>query len=874
MSRVRTLLLCAVLPTLVCAPAAHAGGVLTRGHVPPQTRFLAPTGRVSAQAQIRLALGVPIRSAPALSNFLADVYNPASANFRKFLSGPEFAARFGPDDGDYQEVINFARSNGLAVVGLHSNRMIVDVTAPAAAIEKAFSIHLMTYRHPKEARDFFAPDGEPSAPGGVPILDITGLSDISPPRCLAHPDLSGAVGPRDGSATNGAYSAGDLRAAYIQGVTNTGLGQSVGLVEFDGYFPGDITHYETLEGLPPVCITNEYVDGYNGAVYSRSGNGEVSLDMEMVIAFASGISKLVVYQAAPTAPPNDILSSIASDDSCQAISCSWAWSGGPTAATDQILQLMAAQGQSFFCASGDSDAYTYGAVDNPELPEAPADNPYVTSVGGTTLATSGTGGGWSSERVWNKYNGTGSSGGFSSYYAIPAWQQSVSMGANGGSSAFRNIPDVACVAANIFVIYGNGASDGFNGTSCAAPIWASLTALANERAASLGLPPVGFANPALYLIGESLNYSSAFHDIVTGDNTSPNSPSAYFARPGYDLCAGWGSPIGLGLINALALPAEPLRMTPASGFNSAGLAAGPFTITSQNLALSNASAASQNWTAATSASWLSLAPTSGILPGATATNLHAALNTNAATLLPGNYFAAVTVTNLATGDVLNRVFTLTVLRQLTQNGGFETGDFSGWILSGNTNDTRVLLNYIYAHSGLYGAQFGAAGALGYLSQSLPTIAGQFYRVSLWFELPTASAPNELRVAWDGAILFDQTNLPQTPWTNLRFLVRASESGSTLQLGFRDDPAFIGLDDVSVSPVAAPTLLPVEQTPSGLRLTFSVAVGQTCQIQATTNLVLPAWQNLGPAMAASNSILSFTDTNAADAAKFYRVLLIP
>src|SRR5207244_1552541 len=118
-------------------------------------------------------------------------------------------------------------------------------------------------------------------------------------------------------------------------------------------------------------------------------------------------------------------------------------------ATEQIFQQFAAQGQSFFNASGDSDAYV-----GPISP--PADDPYVTSVGGTTLTTSSPGGSWTSEIVWNWNGGIGSGGGISTTYPIPVWQQGLNMFASHGSTTMRNIPDVALTADNIYVIANDG----------------------------------------------------------------------------------------------------------------------------------------------------------------------------------------------------------------------------------------------------------------------------------------------------------------------------------------------------------------------------------------------------------------------------------
>jgi subtilase family serine protease len=121
-----------------------------------------------------------------------------------------------------------------------------------------------------------------------------------------------------------------------------------------------------------------------------------------------------------------------------------------------------------------------------------------------------------------------------------------------GSTIMRNVPDVALTADNVYVVCDNGESHICGGTSCAAPLWAGFTALVNQQAVAAGRPTVGFINPAIYAIGESTNYAADFHDITTGDNTSPGSPTNFYAVLGYDLCTGWGTPAGQNLINDLA----------------------------------------------------------------------------------------------------------------------------------------------------------------------------------------------------------------------------------------------------------------------------------------------------------------------------------
>ncbi len=123
--------------------------------------------------------------------------------------------------------------------------------------------------------------------------------------------------------------------------------------------------------------------------------------------------------------------------------------------------------------------------------------PYSTIVGGVSLTTSGTNGPWKADNTW------GGSGGGISGYGIPDWQQGIDMTANQGSVSYRNYPDVAMPADNIFTVYKNGTViGGTGGTSASSPLWAGFMALVNEQAVSQGKPPVGFVNPAIYSLGK------------------------------------------------------------------------------------------------------------------------------------------------------------------------------------------------------------------------------------------------------------------------------------------------------------------------------------------------------------------------------------
>ncbi len=117
-----------------------------------------------------------------LTELLQRIYNPASPDYRHYLTPEQFAKMFGPTEQDYQAVVTFAKTHGLTVTGTHPNRMLLDVDGSVADIEKAFNVTMRVYQHPTEARTFYAPDVEPSLDLAVPVLRISGLNNYSLPR--------------------------------------------------------------------------------------------------------------------------------------------------------------------------------------------------------------------------------------------------------------------------------------------------------------------------------------------------------------------------------------------------------------------------------------------------------------------------------------------------------------------------------------------------------------------------------------------------------------------------------------------------------------------------------------------------------------------
>ncbi len=515
------------------------------GHVPAAVSRLRATVQEPATNRLRLVLGLPLRHQAELDNLLGELHDSASTNYHQWLKPAEFMQQFGPTEADYQKVIRFAQASGLKVTGLVSNRMLVDVEAPVANIEQAFQVVLRRYPHPREAREFFAPDTEPTVDTNVPLLHISGLDNYTLPH-----RLGGGLKPvslntnitayATGSSPGGYFMGNDFRKAFAPGVTNRGAGQYIAIIDVGGpYYPKDIYMYQTNAGLSTNIVVTNIITTFtsywtNPPAGATDDEGEEVLDIDMAMSMAPDATVLNYEGEA-----HDLFNRIASDNLAKQMTLSYGF--GIDASIMQTFQQFVAQGQAMSQASGDGGADLDGGTG---LTGAP----YSTIVGGTVLTTSSASGPWQSETTW------GGSGGGISGYGIPYWQQGINMTTNLGSTTSRNYPDVAMPGTDIFTVYRNGTVVGATGgTSASSPLWAGFMALVNQQAAALGKPAVGFVNPAIYAIGKGprATYTNCFHDIITGNTFTSQNPSRYPALPGYDLCTGWGTPTGSNTINAL-----------------------------------------------------------------------------------------------------------------------------------------------------------------------------------------------------------------------------------------------------------------------------------------------------------------------------------
>jgi len=530
--------LCAFAVLLFASSAKAEQRPLSTLHVPEAVASgIAPlVGYVPGTERLSLAISLPLRNEAQLDNLLQQLYAPQNPGFHKYLSVGEFVASFGPQLSDYMAVIQFARSNGLAIIDAPANRLVLDVEGPASSIESAFHITIGVYQHPTEDRTFYAPDREPSVDLNVPLLHISGLDNYSLPQPKNVRSSQLSEGKSTGSGPGGNFIGSDMRAAYYGTGPLDGAGQSVGLFEFAGYELSDVQNFFKQVHEPlNVPVKGVSLNGVSlNCPPPKCDDGEQALDIEMAISMAPALSQVVVYVGKSDV---SIFNQMAVDNTSKQLSCSWGWTDNESS-LDPIFKEMAVQGQSVFVATGDNGSGTPGDV------VWPSDDPYVTAVGGTDLTTTGPGGAWLSETGWNGSAGSPSK----NKIPIPSYQKlkGVITSLNHASTTLRNYPDVAAEAnTNQYSCFDGGCSGGNGGTSYAAPQWAGIIAMANQQSIAGGGSTLGFLNPFIYRIGIGSGFDNDFHDVVSGSN------GKYTAVTGYDLVTGWGSPNAPNLIDSL-----------------------------------------------------------------------------------------------------------------------------------------------------------------------------------------------------------------------------------------------------------------------------------------------------------------------------------
>jgi Pro-kumamolisin, activation domain/Fibronectin type III domain/IPT/TIG domain len=585
------------------APTRYAR-VSRAPRVPSGARRIGPA---NSSNHVSGAVGLAPRNPVALQRAALAVSNPRSKIFHHYIAQGAFAQSYGPAPATIAAVESALRSAHLSVTSVSGNGLLVHFSGTVGQADSAFRTHIASYRL-ASGRTGTATTTALSLPASVAsqVVGVIGLNTLVAPSAdfehathpatrkpVTHsiPHYPGAPAACTG-ATTAANEAGGLtddQIANAYGVDglykagDTGAGQTVAVYELEPFAKADVKAFDncyfgkTAAAAMAGRLSVKTVDGGAG---TGEGSGESILDVEDVAGLAPG-AKIEVYEAPLTNQGAlDEYNAIVQQDTAQVVTTSWgvceadAISGDPGSIglENEVFEQAALQGQTVFSSSGDAGADSC-AYDAP-VPEAPtlstsdpSSQPFVTSVGGTTITNAKNP---PSEQVWNDGSGAGGAGGgVSSVWGAPSWQQpfldtaaAANAVTNGGmtpceqsanAGLCRELPDVSAQAdqyTGAITVYAREFGwTTFGGTSSSTPLWAAMLADINASSGCTATGRVGFASPSLYAVASiPADYKASFNDVTAGNNDvfDLSHGALYKAHTGYDMASGLGTPMVTG----------------------------------------------------------------------------------------------------------------------------------------------------------------------------------------------------------------------------------------------------------------------------------------------------------------------------------------
>jgi len=611
------------LATASAAAPAHAAGRTTVADTQPAWATPANLAR-PADASDRMAFSVWLgwRDPAGVDATLAGLYDPSSPAYRRWMTPTGFRARFSPSQAQVDAVRTWLGDAGFDIVDVPRNRLFVTASGTVEQVEQTFDVHENLYRI--DGRTVRAPDADPAVPAGI-SADVRAITGLDGSLTLATPEHRSPAPPPPAGTSVGpcshywseqtstgfpnpyapgtplpwlicGYTPAQIDSAYgidrLRWAGLDGRGQTIAITGafFSPTIRKDANSFSREFGLPRLGPWNYREVTAPGTqrfpqdpAETQSWYIEQALDVEWAHAVAPAANIVYVGAANDAGGLDQAVNEVVDNHLANVVSNSWGLPEvyaprGEILAMNAVFQQAAAEGIGVYFASGDDGDNRLAA--GRRSAGFPDSSPWVTSVGGTSLAISQSGGyeweaGWGTTTT--DWNGTtwapkapggfmyGSGGGPSHVFAMPAYQ----VGAVPPADAMwkgaprRTEPDVAMDAdpqtgvtfAQTYV-EPNGRKQiidsWIGGTSLASPLVAGIMALADQRSGH----PHGFINPALY----RLRGTAALHDVTGGHRDlavlrnalQPNGSivtrlrsldrdSSLAAGPGWDPVSGLGS---------------------------------------------------------------------------------------------------------------------------------------------------------------------------------------------------------------------------------------------------------------------------------------------------------------------------------------------
>jgi subtilase family serine protease len=546
-----------------------------------------------------------------LDALIAAQQEPSSPLYHQWLTPDQFAARFGMVQSDLDKVETWLQQQGFSIDSVARSRNLIRFSGTAAQVELAFQTQMHFYKvngqqHFAPSTELSLPASLASV-----VLAIRNLDDFRPKSHVLRGDPARQRPSFTSSQTGSVFfTPGDIATAYdikpLYSASVNGAGQTIAIVGQSAVALSDIENFQKASLLTVKDPTLVLVPGTGSSTINPGGANagdelESDLDLEWSGAIAPGATIAFVYTGSNTS--YGVFDSIeyAIDEKIGNIvsasygDCETDLGTVNAAALDSILQQAAVQGQSVISSSGDTGSTGCSGFTNLTTAQQkalavsyPASSPYVTGLGGTEITAANDVSGnayWAAkgstdivssvlqyipEVAWNDDSTSGlssSGGGASALFTKPTWQTGVpGIPADGQ----RDVPDVALYSSPNYPGYlycSSDTSTGVNGscangfrdandqyltvaggTSFAAPIFAGMLAIVNQKAGYTS--GQGLINKQLYtLAANSATYASAFHDVTTGNNDCLGGSSLCSSTAGFSAGVGYDQVTGLGSVD-------------------------------------------------------------------------------------------------------------------------------------------------------------------------------------------------------------------------------------------------------------------------------------------------------------------------------------
>jgi subtilase family serine protease len=650
--------------------AASALSAQKEIEAPPVIAFSSDHGPARLSDELTITVHLHMHNQAAYEKAVKDIYTPGSPSYHHWMTRAAMA-KYAPSSQEVQTVKRELESHGLSILSVGSDNLSIRARGTVSNLQEAFQTPIHEFERNGEI--FHANLKKPQLTGEAAdlVLGVTGLNDIKMRPHVAAASSSASVPLAKATATGlnnlftnvcfkspisvtvqsksaslpteqyygNFYDTGNLKCGWTppqvlryMGLSTSGLdgtGQTV--VVITGPVSGtqlqsDLASFSQLIGLPAPAASNFTILYPNGMPTAfqiqNAGNwpADATLDVEWVHGIAPKAK--VVLLIMPTADWNDFESAIqyTMDNSLgQIISSSFGipelhWDSNTVLGSNQVLGKAASAGIAINFSSGDSGDAGTGAS-NAGGANFPADSPYVTSVGGTTLGVPTTKAGvtifvgWGNNEMSfvNPTTGAvydppqadgfiqGSGGGASIFFPKPSWQNAL-------PGAYRQQPDIAGPADPNTggVVVFNGQVMVLGGTSWACPVFSAIWALADQQAGrALGqaaptlavipkgsiydvIPITSPTNPAgvafdsngsTYespnMLAGPLDNTSQYYSALMNFSHQANAPqygvisfgtdSSLTVTTGWDNVTGWGVPWGMAFINGAVKAATPAQ---------------------------------------------------------------------------------------------------------------------------------------------------------------------------------------------------------------------------------------------------------------------------------------------------------------------------